>query len=585
MAESGRRGGRVEIAAAALLVALILIFFRPITILTGLEAALAEAVELVQPLAGFPPPPGFPLHVGIAQLVAPLLGSPFNALSALSIAASVAAFLALAIALIRMTGSIGAGIGGALFFIFAPVSLLYGSMAVPDMAAAAFVAAGMAWAMRLERMDADPPLPDLLIFGAACAASIGFSPRWALSAMPLLLVGIWFVRQAKARGLIAGSFVAISLLWVISLTGGFGSVGRWWDWEAEGFRTALRDGGEGGAFERFERFVLDPWGPLWLSIPVLLLALAGLVLLLRGRDRRLWVLLATGLPHLILAALLLSPADGPRRGLAGALVVAGLAAAALAALLPKWGTRMALVPAVLFAGVSFFWTLPLLQVRSANPSPPVKAAQWASERSPGSRILFDPSLRAHAFHLFPPERILPLDEGLSEISRKSDVEAWVLADGDERNPMAARFWWPASPPLRLLGPESPRIVSVVPLPPLERYEPLVGISRPYRTDGTSFRWMGPEAAIVVPEGAFRAEATIQVPPEYPHDEEVVRIYVDERFIGALTIGKQKPGKAIVRIPDGGVLAFVAEKAAAAATGPAPTDPRSGLKLIDFRRMP
>ncbi|HUP64732.1 MAG TPA: hypothetical protein VM557_05585 [Thermoanaerobaculia bacterium] len=585
MAESGRRGGRVEIAGAALPVALILIFFRPRTILTGLEAALAEAVERYQPLSGFPPPPGFPLHVGIAQLIAPLLGAPFEALSALSIVASVAAFLALAIALIRMTGSIGAGIGGAIIFNFAPVSLLYGAMAVPDMAAAAFVAAAMAWAMRLERMDADPPLPDLLIFGAACAASIGFSPRWSLSAIPLLLVGIWFVRQPRGRGIIAGSFVATSFLCVMSLTGGFGSLGRWWDWEVEGFRALLRQGREGGALERIERFVLDPWGPLWLAIPVILLALGGLTLLLRGRDRRLWVLLGAGLPHLILAALLLSPADGPRRGLAGALMVAGLAAAALAALLPRWGTRMALVPAVLFAGVSFFWTLPLLQVRSANPSPAVKAAEWASNLSTRSRVLFDPSLRAHAFHLLPPDQILPLDEGLSEISRKSEIEAWILADGDDRNPLAARFWWPETPPLHLLGTQAPRVVSVVPLPPLERYEPLVGISRPYRTDGTSFRWMGPEAAIVVPEGAFRAEATIQVPSEYPHDEEVVRIYVDERFIGALTIGKQKAGKAVVRIPDGGVLAFVAENAAAAATGPAATDPRSGLKLLDFRRLP
>ncbi|HSN68709.1 MAG TPA: hypothetical protein VLV48_05655, partial [Thermoanaerobaculia bacterium] len=347
-----------EMALGLLVVAFLLIWFRPLTPWEFDETLFTIAVTEWNPLIHQPPPPGYPLLIGVAGIVAPLAPSPFAALVAMSIAGSILGFVALSRAFALLCGSAAGGAAGALLFYLSPVMLVHGSLAMSDPPALAFFAAALLWSFRLAERRTDHGLPDLLIFGAAAAASIGFRPQFSLALLPLLLFVLSWLRSWKDRAIVLATFGIVCLLWMAPLVASFGGVARFIAWErGQAAYFARHDAGlSRGPYETLMvavRFIAHPWGMKWLAVPIGVLAVAGAVRLALRRERRLIPLALAGVPYLVFALLTMDPADAARYIIPFSIVVAGLAGAGASALLPWWSARGAVALALVWGWFAF----------------------------------------------------------------------------------------------------------------------------------------------------------------------------------------------------------------------------------------
>jgi hypothetical protein len=84
-----------------------------------------------------------------------------------------------------------------------------------------------------------------------------------------------------------------------------------------------------------------------------------------------------------------------------------------------------------------------------------------------------------------------------------------------------------------------RVVSLVPVPPAERFIPLEGVE-PLEVglDGTAWRWLQKEARLVVPRmGRSLTEFSFLLPPGAPHERAELLLFVDDQ----LRAGLRGPG--------------------------------------------
>ena len=142
---------RAILLGAIVVVAALHLTSIPATIWEYDESLFAMAVEKYEPLLHNPPPPGYPIYIGVAKLVAPLAGYvPFRALVALSAFTAIAGFILLAFAFRQLTGSTRAGVMGAVLFYASPTMLLHATLPQSDSGALALLALSM-WLRRQER--------------------------------------------------------------------------------------------------------------------------------------------------------------------------------------------------------------------------------------------------------------------------------------------------------------------------------------------------------------------------------------------------------------------------------------------------
>jgi hypothetical protein len=241
----------------------------PQTIFEYDECLFAMGVERFDPLAHHPPPPGSPAFVAFGKLFVPLTGDPFHALVAVSTLGVALGFLAFANGFSTL-GDWQSGLLAAVMLYGSPALLMSGTLALADAGALAFFGAGL-WAFGARR----PALG-----AAAYAAAVGFRPQFSIAIVPLFLASLVFVRTWRERVLALAAFGVTCLAWLVPLVEAAGGPLSWWRWlSSQSAYYAQHDADlsrSGKSLAQIAlRFVAHPWGPKWLSIPLLALAVAG----------------------------------------------------------------------------------------------------------------------------------------------------------------------------------------------------------------------------------------------------------------------------------------------------------------------
>lgn len=509
------------------------------------EIRFAQAIERFDPLRHTPHPPGYPLLVGLGKLFALVFDDPFRSLTALAFVSSLVGYLALVAAFRRIAEGPDASrvaVAGALLFHLGPAMMVQGALPMSDPPALMFLSLAL-WAGTAPRGTWSE-----VALGAFASAAIGCRPQLALAVLPFLAVALWLVRGWRPRLVVLASFTAVSLLWLLPLVAATGGVEGFLQYQLKqaGYVAAhdaesSRNGwsASGIAF----RFLAHPWGPKWMSLPVLALGAWGTAVLARQRRWMALPLIVLTAVHLAVGLLVMDPWDGVRYALPAVLGVAFLMAVGAADLArTARAPQLAYAAAALVAAGSAVYAGPLLEARSTTPSPPARAAAWAKNTLPqGTVVLFEGDLVPHSAWLFRGFETLPVDAGMVRFARGSSAPVWLFAEGEIPWPGARVFRWPESDAYGKLTRNKYRVVSLAPFPRNRRYQPLRGLE-PYEQTvrETHWRWMDDDAALrVFPGGSRKLAVTLGLPPEAP---------VPASSVAVLVAGRRS---SVVEVPRGG----------------------------------
>ncbi|MCM2314111.1 MAG: hypothetical protein NDJ92_03030 [Thermoanaerobaculia bacterium] len=542
------------IAIATLAVAIIRFVTRQATHWEFDEYLFRMGVESFEPLRHHPHPPGYPLLIGLGQVIDFVVNEPFSSLMALAWASSVIGFFAFAMALREITASEAVAVAGALLFNLSPAMLVHGPEPMSDPPALMFLALAFWAATRLDHSSAGGAMVG---FAASCAASIGCRPQYAVAIVPVFLavVVIRGSARAKAAGLLA--FTAVCVLWLVPLIDAVGGLDRFVEWETgQASYVAAHDAhlsrGTRSWVEIALRFAAHPWGPKALAIPTLAFAALGLAELVRRRLWAAWPIVAVSAVHLVFTITTSDPADGVRYQLPSQMAVAFLASLGIALLARRAGVPRAglVATGVLLVGYcAYAW--PVVHPRATEASPPARAIAWANERIPqGAIVLWDASLRPHADATLRGFDTMPVEIGLARYFDRADVELWVLADGTTRVSGAQIFSWPASDAYGKLTRNHYRAVSLIPLTPERRFLPVKGVN-PWERDADrpEWRWLDQVSAIRIPPGAGDLRLEFELPKEAPYEATTLRLRVDGARVRELSIRRGEQASCVVPLPD------------------------------------
>lgn len=496
------------------LLVLVRVFTLPGSLWEFDEMLFALSLERFEPWAYHPHPPGYPLLVGLGNLFGIVFRDPFRSLVALSFVSSLVSYPALVSAFRRIAGSEQVAVAGSLLFLLSPVMLVQGPLPMSDPPSLMFLCLALAAAAGLA---GEGGAASAIALGACASAAVGCRPQHAVAVIPMLVVALWRVpRRRRAEALAA--FTLVSLLWLVPLVRATGGPRGFVDYQArqaaqvaEHDATASRKGRDPIAIA--SRFVLNGWGPRWLALPVLGLAVAGTVRLRRRRERRALPLAVLSLTHLAFCLGVMDPGDGARYALPFLLGMAfaaavGCEAAAERARRPELGWILA--GAV--AAVSILYTVPVLAAR-ASPSPPAQAAEWATRHlRPGAILLVSPEMEPHAGYLLRSFKRAPVEQGLRYAAHHPKAAVYLLAEGESGWEGALTFRWPDSKAYRRVTRNHYRVVSLSPVPASRRFQIQRGVSG-WGPDGdvrrAEWRWMDADAAIrIFPRRARAAFVTL-----------------------------------------------------------------------------
>ena len=542
------------------------------------EFRFIAGVARFDPLHHHPHPPGFPLFIGLGKLVNLLVRDPFTSLIALAVVADVVAFVALALLFKRLLEAgqavpvDGEGKGhasavaaaGAVLCFFAPAMLVHSTLALSDPPALMFAALALLACVRL----ADEGFAAALAFGALSAAAVGCRPQLAVAVVPAFLVGLAQARGWRRRAVAVVSFAVVALAWLAPLVLAVGGIGKLGAYLSSQTRyVALHDAGlsRGGRFwpEIVVRFIAHPWGPKWLSLPLLAVAALGLVRSVKARCWSAAPLLVFALTQLAFGILFMDPADGARYALPAIPAFAWLATAAVASLLPE---RRQVLGTWLLTGLFAFGSLayvaPLLQARRTSASPPVQAARHLAAAQPAAAVvLYEMPLRAHAEVLLERFAIVAVEEGWAGTVERREAPFWLLADRAAAGPGVLTFAWPDCNAYGKLTRNHYRVVTLLPTTAARQYRALRGVFGFERDEaGHEWRWLAPEAELRVPDlgpGTLRLELALDRFAPFPDNR--VRVLVDgvERADAVVT----RAGSRTVTIPLAGGSAAVIVRSA------------------------
>ena len=533
-------------AGAFVVVALIHLTSIPQTIWEYDESLFCMGVENYDPMNHFPPPPGYPIYMGVAKLVAPLAGYvPFRALVALSAFTALAGFVLLAFAFRALTGSTRAGVLGAFLFYVSPTMLLHATLPQSDSGALALLALSIWLCARCIREEVD--VKWIAFAAVACAVTIGWRLQFAIAVVPLFLTTVLLLRSWRERFVAVQWFGFVCAAWLIALIAACGGVDGFWTMmsgQAAYFAAHDADLSRTGrsAVQIVLRFLSHPWGPKWLAAPVLALAALGLVDAARRRMRVVLPVLVMSAVYFAFALAMMDPADGVRYALPALPGVALFAAIGIDFLrrvsrevLADWALL------ALYAFGAYVYTGPLLRQRASEPSPPYAAIQHLRRVAPRNAvILYDLPLKPHAQYLLRGYTRLRVDEGLLRFGHRIDRPLYELTDSATEAPQGKVFRWKTPDAYTKLTRGHYGAASVVPLPVTHRFLAMSGISPPERTRTGSWRWIGARGVISLPAlGARSVRLTLEVPNDYPLPSNRVRVDVAG---GASVSGVVVPGK-------------------------------------------
>ncbi|HEV7768130.1 MAG TPA: hypothetical protein VGQ76_24220 [Thermoanaerobaculia bacterium] len=495
------------------------------------ESLFVAGVEQYEPLLHHPPPPGYPLYIGFAKLVAVFTPDAFTALLATSVIAVALGFLVFVLAFATIT-DLRTGVVAAVLLYGSPAVLISGTLPQSDAGALALLGLAI-WGCTREK-------PALC--GLFCAIAIGWRLQLSIAIVPMFLAAVVMMRSWRDRAIAVSAFGLACVAWFVPLVMQAGGPESYWKWlsgQAKYYAAHDADLSRSGqsAAHIALRFIAHPWGPKFLSLPLLVLAIAGI-----RRNRRLIPLAAGGLVYLGFALATMDPADAVRYAIPSLPLIALLAATtrhpersegvgreghdarAWRPALP--GPSLTLGMTCLYVLGSIWYALPVLRARATSPSPPAAAIRWIEANVPKHAIvLYDPPLWPHASVQLDEYKTMRIDAGLAQYGGDPSVPMVIFADGERADAKGVTFRWADTDAYRKLTREHYGAVSVIPLPPAERYRVIEGVFAPERTrDGRAWRWLGSKAILEVPSlGATRARLVFRTPPEYPLDQNRIRV--------------------------------------------------------------
>lgn len=343
-----------------------------------------------------PHPPGYPLFVFPARLMALAGVSPFGATLAVAFLAGIAAIVLLSL----LARELGAGreesLWAGLVWACIPAVWLHAVRPLSDAAGAAtfFLAA-----LFLFRSARSPGGAGLVAAGIALGASIAVRPQVAIGLGPLAVVAV--VRAARTAGAMrriavasaaGGGVVLFAYAPIVAGSGGvsgFLAASRSAAAYVRTFDTPSLTGVATG--DVWNRWLIDPFGG---PFPAAALWLASVgVVVSRRAIRRLAVLFV---PLVLFSVATLNPATAPRYGMPIFSAAPLAAAIGLTVLRQRQRRLAALAGTGLLAVVALPAVRPLSETAS-RPSPPVAAmAALAEERALADRpVLVAPGLALH----------------------------------------------------------------------------------------------------------------------------------------------------------------------------------------------
>jgi hypothetical protein len=561
---------RVLPLAALVLFALLQLFLVPRSVWEFDESFFLLAVEDYNPLMHHPPPPGYPLFIGVAKVVAAVVGGPFNALRVISWVGSVAGVALLYLILRRLTVPVLAACAGALLFYASPAMLVHSTLPISDPAALALLflailtssrAGGGVGKRAILPLGTDEPassragggagkraivplgrdeLHGSLLFAISAAAAIGWRPQLSIIILPLLFATLFRIEGWRRRFLTVVIFGLACLAWFIPLTQQVGGFERWYLWtsgQADYFAehdAAISRSGWSPASTAM-RFIAHPWGPKWLSFPLLLAAALGVLRLLKQRRWEFMPIAFAAACYLAFALAVMDPADGVRYSLPSTSVIALAAAFGIAAL-----GRWSLLAVAIWTAGALAYALPVVMPRVTSTAPPSAAAEWIRRNVPaGSTILFELPLRPHSEWLLRDYRIEPVDEAFARGALPE--RAWIYAADRSLEEGAVNFGWPWSDAYDKLTRTFYRAASVIPLTEEEHFRRLSGVYALERDrNGVEWRWLDGEARVEIPDlDADALELRLALPPESSLEtNEVVVSFEEQRVTQSVRRGEE-----------------------------------------------
>jgi hypothetical protein len=488
---------------------IVLLVIRPASPWEFDEPLFFQALHEYDPVAHHPPPPGYPVFVFVGKLVRFVVPNDFYALLAISVVASGVGFVMLALALRNLFGQLSIGVIGASLFYFSPGMLVHSTLPISEPGALALLFAGLYFSTKAQAGAC------ALLYGLA----VGWRVQFAIFVVPLFLAQVVFMRR---RALALSVFTAVCIAWLIPLAVAVGGIDELIAFETgQGKYLVAHDAAEsrtGWTLPRLVfRFVAHPFGTKLLSFPVLLAAAIGAVIIVRERMKQFLPLAIAGAVYIAFALAVMDPADGVRYAIPFVFVVAGAAAVAL---------QRVPVAAAAFACASLIYTGSFLWQRSTTDSPPVRAARYALANMPRNAVaLYDLPLWPHATYYLAAHRPVRVNDGLARYFDRPDVPLYIYADGRGAGEV---FEWMPSDAYSKLTRNHYRVVSIIPVPPEEKMQPLSGVYSIERAHGEpAWRWLAPAAELRLPSGGARTlTLRFRLPPTYPRESNNLKVFVD-----------------------------------------------------------
>ena len=547
-------------AAGALLALIVQIVTMPRTPWENDEFLFAEGVRKFEPTiwAYHPHPPGFPLFILLGKAFNELVHDPWRALVILNIVATPIGFVAMSRAFSRWIGDADLAACGALLYYFSASYLIHGSLAFSDPIAIAFVALAFYSMAVVGEREHDRAAIGI---GLWSSAAIGCRPQLVIALTPALVLALVRLPDWRKRLAMLIGFTVTSLMWFLPLLDAAGGPRELLTYESQQARyfvthDAAMSRGAKSTTEIAVRFVLHGWGSKYLTLPLIVLVILGIVPAWR-RWRAILPVVVYGVTAMVFQIGWMDPADAARYSLSSMILTALLAAFGLWTIRASTHVRLApWIVTAIFALASFAYVRPVVDEMAQKPSPPAAAAEYANAHyPPNTVILWDASLRPAAEYLMPRFKSAALERGLRDYYARPDVPLVLYDDGGSTAPDARVFSWRDSDAYGKLTRNHYRVVTLDPVTPDERYLPLAGVYALERTpQGEEWRWLARDATIRLPPlGATSAELRFRLSHDAPYDANNVRVFVNGTPAGAVTVRKGETAPLVVPIPPGGPI--------------------------------
>jgi hypothetical protein len=519
------------------------------------ELLFAAALRSFEPLLYHPHPPGYPLYILLGKFVNLVVRNDFRTLVGISIASCVVGFLALARLFRQFMNDADLAVAGALIVYFSAAMLVHSPLPMSD--PPSFAAAMLALLAMTHVGGGVEHERAAILTGVAASCAIGIRPQLLVPLIPALLVALWQMRTMRERVASAIAFGFVSLLWFLPLVDAANGLGPLMKWERTqvayfAAHDAAASRGAMSAMAVATRFLSHPWGSKYVVLPLLFFFAFGIAEVVRRRNARMLPFVVFSLVQIAFELRTMDPADGARYAIPSLPLVALIVACGLGVI--RRSAHLAPIPylgAALIAGLSIWYTAPILEERTTSPSPPAAAAAYANQTfTPNTVVLYEWSVRPHADSLMARFHPAPIEGGLRELYDRPDVPVVLFTNGGSRQPEAKVFAWKPSDAYGKLTRDFYRVVTLDPVRPEERYLPVSGVYALERTsDGEEWRWLQRDARIRLPrQHGATATLTFGLSHDAPYATNDVRILVN----GAEVARTQAPGRADVPLPAGAV---------------------------------